>query len=265
MDNQFADELEQDLRRGHILEWSELYALDAISDAERARIELYLQESDDSTREAFHTRVRLNRETIACAYATDEIEPPADLFAKIMASLPAVQQDSTQSTDSPDGSPATDDLGERRARRSERRSPVARWLMAAAAAVVIAAAGVTIAQQGSVEQEVLQASDMRSAEITIGAGGSATLAMSRQENAAIVTLTGVPAPPPGSVYQMWRLPADGSAPVSVGTMTAEDVSGTKVTAVENIDSFAGLAITVEPDGGSDTPTMPIIVEIPFEA
>ncbi|WP_343212772.1 anti-sigma factor [Arthrobacter sp. H41] len=124
----------------------------------------------------------------------------------------------------------------------------------------------TIAQnlQPSVEEEVLQASDLRTNEFVLEPGGRADLAVSREENAAVLTLTGVPAPPEGSVYQMWRLPSDGSAPISVGTMTAEDVAGSKVTAVKDIDQFAGLALTVEPAGGSSSPTLPLVAEIPFQ-
>jgi anti-sigma-K factor RskA len=161
---------------------------------------------------------------------------------------------------------AGDELAQRRRAKGLWASPAARWLTAAAAAVLVAVGGVTVAQNlgsTSLEQEVLEASDVRTGSYVIPAGGTAGLAVSQEEDAAVVTLKDVPAPPEGSVYQMWRLPADGSAPVSVSTMTAEDVAGTAVTEIDDISAFRGIAITVEPDGGSATPTMPAVAEIPF--
>ncbi|WP_294565797.1 anti-sigma factor [uncultured Arthrobacter sp.] len=287
MNRQFAEDLQQDLQRGHVLEWAEMYALDAVTDDERAAIEEFLARND-GLRQAFNDRVRSNRETITTAYAIQEEEPPAGLLEKILSQIPASAPagiDGTGGgTEAPAGDPAGaaaagtaatapggasaagDELARRRRTKGMWASPATRWLTAAAAAVLVAAGGVTVAQnlgQTSIEQEVLQASDVVTGSYVIPAGGTAGLALSEEEDAAVVTLKGVPAPPEGSVYQMWRLPADGSAPVSVSTMDAEDVAGTKVTEVEGISSFRGIAITVEPDGGSPVPTTPVIAEIPF--
>lgn len=287
MNRQFAEDLQQDLQRGHVLEWAEMYALDAVTDDERTAIEEFLAHND-GLRQAFNDRVRSNRETITTAYAIQEEEPPAGLLEKILSQIPASASAGTDGTgggtEAPAGDPAGaaaagtaatapggasvagDELARRRRTKGMWASPATRWLTAAAAAVLVAAGGVTVAQnlgQTSIEQEVLQASDVVTGSYVIPAGGTAGLALSEEEDAAVVTLKGVPAPPEGSVYQMWRLPADGSAPVSVSTMDAEDVAGTKVTEVEGISSFRGIAITVEPDGGSPVPTTPVIAEIPF--
>lgn len=268
---QFAEDLETDLSRGHVTEWAELYALDALSDDERTAIDRFLLTADPAVGPAFEERLRTARETVSSAYAIDEAEPPAGLFDKILLQLPVASLGNGQPSPEPSPpvqEPGEDDLTRRREARQERRRPgsFTQWLVAGAAAVVLAVGAVTIAQnlQPSVEEEVLQASDLRTNEFVLEPGGRADLAVSREENAAVLTLTGVPAPPEGSVYQMWRLPSDGSAPVSVGTMTAEDVAGSKVTAVKDIDQFAGLALTVEPAGGSTSPTLPLVAEIPFQ-
>ncbi|WP_026550275.1 anti-sigma factor [Arthrobacter sp. Br18] len=282
MNRQFAEDLESDLGRGHVVEWAELYALDALGDDERATIDRFLA-ADPALGATFEERLRTARETIASAYATDEAEPPAGLFDKILLQLPDTQETGSPSRPSRSGQSsrpagnsirvpdtsggATDDLSRRReAKAQRRRGSFPQWLAAGAAAVVVAVGAVTIGQslQPSLEEEVLQASDLRTDEIVLEPGGRADLAVSREENAAVLTLTGVPAPPEGSVYQMWRLPTDGSAPISVGTMTAEDVAGSKVTAVRDIDRVTGFAITVEPAGGSTTPTLPVVAEIPFQ-
>ncbi|MBG6216573.1 hypothetical protein IWX75_001017 [Arthrobacter sp. CAN_A6] len=270
---QFAEDLETDLSRGHVVEWAELYALDALSDDERTTIDGFLLTADPAVSLTFDERLRTARETVTSAYAIDEAEPPAGLFDKILLQLPGVSEGDERPSPSsepsgPGQEPGMDDLTRRRQARAERRRPrsVTQWLVAGAATVVLAVGAVTIAQnlQPSLEEEVLQASDLRTNEFVLAPGGKADLAVSREENAAVLTLTGVPAPPEGSVYQMWRLPTDGSAPVSVGTMTAEDVAGSKVTAVQGIDQFTGLALTVEPAGGSTAPTLPLVAEIPFQ-
>ncbi len=289
MNRQFAEDLQQDLERGHVLEWAEVYALDAVTDDERDTIDEFLTH-DTGLRAAFSDRVRSNRETIATAYAAQEEEPPAALFDRILGQLPGASSAGdagsgpangpagTGSAGASDHAPgaaagvtggataAGDELAQRRRAKGLRASPAARWLTAAAAAVLVAVGGVTVAQNlgsTSLEQEVLEASDVETGSYVIPAGGTAGLAVSQEEDAAVVTLKDVPAPPEGSVYQMWRLPADGSAPVSVSTMTAEDVAGTAVTEIDDISAFRGIAITVEPDGGSATPTMPVVAEIPF--
>ena len=270
MFDETTDDLRQDLANDRALEWAELYALNALSDPERNTIEAYLSDAAPMQRNAFNERVRAARETVAQAYAVDDVEPPAALFDRIIAQLPAELPggrthhlvDENQATN------ASDDLASRRESRQRRNRPVGRWLMAAAAAVVITVGGVSVAQnlqQSSVEQEVLQAQDLQSEVFTIPAGGTAELKLSREEDAAVITLSEVPAPPAGKVYQMWRVPTDGTDPVSISTMTGDDLQESLVTTVEGIGSSMGFAITVEPDGGSEQPTLPIIAEIPFEA
>lgn len=261
MNKQFADNLRQDLADGLALEWAEMYALDAVSEEERATLEDYISDAAPETREAFDWRVRAARETITRAYAVDEAAPPADLLERIMGNLPAEA--------APAAVPEPEPVDDLAARRVAHRKPssVGRWLVAAAAAVVVAVGGVTVAQNlqpSSTQQEVLQAADVQREQVSIGDGGTADLAFSKSEDAAVVTLDGVAAPPEGKVYQMWRLPADGAAPESLGTMTGEDVAHTELT-VEGINTYSGLAITVEPEGGSDTPTLPLVVQIPFNA
>ncbi|WP_434993658.1 anti-sigma factor [Arthrobacter sp. Ld5] len=281
MNRQFADDLGTDLARGHVLEWAELYALDAISADERRIIDAFLADVDPAVHATFRERVRTCRETVTTTYASTPMDPPADLFERIVARLPGASDAADPTTAGPGpaapagrsvaggtGPDAADELARRRTARASMSSRAARWVAAAAAAVVLAAGGVTIAQtlqQTTLQEQVLQASDVRTARLALAPGGTAALAVSGEENAAVVTLSGVPAPDPGYVYQMWRIPEDGTDPVSVGTMTGEDVAGTKVTELEDIGGFSAIAITVEPDGGSATPTLPIVAQIPLGA
>jgi len=64
--------------------------------------------------------------------------------------------------------------------------------------------------------------------------------------------------PPNKVYELWLLPMNGGAPMPAGTFKP-DTSGN---AMMNHSMTAGMeakafAVTIEPEGGSQTPTMPI--------
>ncbi|HEX5314412.1 MAG TPA: anti-sigma factor [Gammaproteobacteria bacterium] len=69
-------------------------------------------------------------------------------------------------------------------------------------------------------------------------------------------------PPPGKSYQLWMLPAGGAKPVSLGLLPA---SGSASEALSRrlrdvLASAAGLAVSIEPQGGSPTglPTGPVV-------
>ncbi|ACL40427.1 conserved hypothetical protein [Pseudarthrobacter chlorophenolicus A6] len=264
----FGDTVATDLASGRAVDLAELYALDAVTDQERRAIDEYVSSAPEPERQAFLGRVRQARETLAATFRVEE-EPPADLFERIVAQLPA----HAVATEAP---PATvpaaadaDELALARQRREERRRPsgTRRWLAGVAAAAAIALGGVGLgayfADQNDPVNQVVRASDLREASVDVTGGGTATLLISPSENAAVVKMNGVAAPPAGKVYQMWLIPKDGSAPVSQGLMDKEALS--KPAVVEGISSAAALGITVEPVGGSRTPTLPTVAAAPLGA
>ncbi|WP_370460657.1 anti-sigma factor domain-containing protein [Pseudarthrobacter sp. GA104] len=278
----FGDTVAMDLASGRVVELAELYALDAVTDEERRAIEQYISAAPESERTLFFDRVRQARETLARTFRVEE-EPPADLFDRIVAQLPA--QDNHPEADGPapaagpaaapagpsaTGQPvAGDELAKARQRREERRRPsgTRRWLAGVAAAAAIALGGVGVgsylADLNDPINQVVRAGDLREASVDVAGGGTATLLISSSEDAAVVKMNGVPAPPAGKVYQMWLIPKDGSAPVSQGLMDEEALS--KPAVVEGISSAAALGITVEPAGGSRSPTLPTVAAAPLGA
>ena len=280
----FAHDIATDLASGRAVELAELYALDAVGPAERAAIEEYISAAPGPERNAFDERVRQARETLAATFTAEE-EPPAGLFDRILAQLPAqlpAQPETAQPRTVPapapasherplelGRTPATDELGAARQRREERRrAPGLRnWLVGVAAAAVIALGGVGVgayvANQNDPLNQVLQAQDVRQATVEVSGGGTATVSISPSKDAVVVKMNGVPAPPAGKVYQMWLIPKDGSAPVSQGLMDAEALS--KPAVVKGIGSAAALGITVEPVGGSASPTLPTVAAAPLGA
>lgn len=278
----FGDTVAMDLASGRAVDLAELYALDAVTDEERRAIEQYISAAPESERTLFFDRVRQARETLARTFRVEE-EPPADLFGRIVAQLPA--QDNHPEADDPapaagpaaapagpsaTGQPvAGDELAKARQRREERRRPsgTRRWLAGVAAAAAIALGGVGVgsylADLNDPINQVVRAGDLREASVDVAGGGTATLLISSSEDAAVVKMNGVPAPPAGKVYQMWLIPKDGSAPVSQGLMDEEALS--KPAVVEGISSAAALGITVEPAGGSRSPTLPTVAAAPLGA
>ncbi|MFD0045257.1 anti-sigma factor domain-containing protein [Pseudarthrobacter scleromae] len=287
----FGDTVAMDLASGRAVDLAELYALDAVTEEERRAIEQYMSAAPAAERTEFFDRVRQARETLTRAFRVEE-QPPADLFDRIVAQLPVQGSGPVASTPAPPapghvaaghvapGQPAAsqpasaqpaggDELAQARQRREERRRPggTRRWLAGVAAAAAIALGGVGVgsylADQNDPLNQVVRAGDLREASVDVAGGGTATLLISSSEDAAVVKMNGVPAPPAGKVYQMWLIPKDGSAPVSQGLMDEEALSRPAV--VEGISSAAALGITVEPAGGSQSPTLPTVAAAPLGA
>jgi anti-sigma-K factor RskA len=275
----FGDTVSADLASGRAVDLAELYALDAVTDEERSAIDQYISAAPAAERDSFYERVRQSRETLTRTFTAEE-EPPADLFDRIVAQLPA--QSPAQDARRDPGAPApsagafassaagpSDELAKARQRREERRRPAGarRWLAGIAAAAAIALGGVGVgsyfADQNDPLNQVVRAGDLREASVDVAGGGTATVQISSSEDAVVVRMKDVPAPPEGKVYQMWLIPKDGSAPVSQGLMDAEALS--KPAVVEGISSAAALGITVEPVGGSESPTTPTVAAAPLNA
>jgi anti-sigma-K factor RskA len=270
----FTADIATDLAAGRVVDLAEIYALNAVDEAERAAIDHFLASAPAADRDAFNERVRQARETLAASFTAEE-EPPAGLLERIMATLPVQTTAQTAARMAPhpvrDATelPVADELGQARKRRDERRRPhgMRNWLVGVAAAAAVALGGVGVgayvANQNDPLNQVMQAGDVRQATVDVNGGGTATVTISPSKDAAVVKMNGVPAPPAGKVYQMWLIPKDGSAPVSQGLMDAEALS--KPAVVKGIGSASSLGITVEPAGGSASPTLPTVAAAPLGA
>ncbi|OBI10740.1 anti-sigma factor [Mycobacterium scrofulaceum] len=223
-----------------LLELATPYALDAVSDEERADIERRLAAAPRSVSAAFDDEVRAVRETMAVISATTAVDPPAHLRAATLAALPA---------------------------RDERKSGWRTALLAAAAAAVVvgaAAFGIGIMLRphptSTVAEQVFAAPDVRTVSGPLG-NGTATVVFSHDRNAGVLVMNNVPPPKPGTVYQMWLLGDKG--PTSAGTMSTAAVAPSTTATITNIGSSTTLAFTVEPGAGSPRPTGTILAALPL--
>jgi anti-sigma-K factor RskA len=235
---------------------TDAYALDTLSDAARRRIKADLAAAEDDTRMAFAEEVRIIRETLTAVSGVGAVQPPPHIREQLLARI-----DSEPAEDF--GAPLDDLESRRRARRLRRA-------LLAAAAVVVVAAGVMFAVRAVDEsapteitaEQVLAEPDVQSTTSALPSGGSMAVSYSKEADALVLVMDDVPAPPANANYQMWLASETGQA-VSAGTMSAADVSPTTTVVVDDVGPANQLMFTLEPPGGSATPTGEPIAVISF--
>jgi len=170
----------------------------------------------------------------------------------------------------PSASAPRERLGSASGRASERwfRRPGA-LIGVAAAAVVLVVGGVVVgtnvggpgasqAPVASAYEQVTTASDVVIDKRDVVGGGTATVYFSASEAKTAVVLNDASPLPEGRVLQMWYVGASG--PVSAGVMSATDGAGHAVLEGSYTPGDT-VAITVEPEGGSEQPTTEPIVAV----
>ncbi|WP_031428402.1 anti-sigma factor domain-containing protein [Flavimarina sp. Hel_I_48] len=74
-------------------------------------------------------------------------------------------------------------------------------------------------------------------------------------NKVYIDAKGLPQPPEGKVYQVWSLKMNPLAPTSIGLLENFDQDENKIFELDNPNNSEAFGITLEPAGGSKTPTM----------
>jgi len=111
------------------------------------------------------------------------------------------------------------------------------------------------ARQQAVVSTILAADDTSSTSVPVDGGGALDLLYSVEDGAMVVTTSGLPALPEGKEYQMWLI-EDPQHPESVATMSDDDSTLVLTRGMEGVTT---LAVSVEPAGGSVSPTPDAIV------
>ena len=188
------------------------------------------------------------------------------------SSRPSGAADPSRPTDAPadlsrwssrSGAPAED-----RVETTPRNRRILYLAAAAIVAVAIGAVGWVVGAnlssdnkpQETTAQQVFDAKDIRTSSGSV-ATGRATVAYSESADAGVLVMNDVPPPKSGTVYQMWLVGPEGAT--SAGTMTDKDVAPSTTAVIPHIGNAKSLAFTVEPPGGSTTPTSSFVAELPL--
>ena len=75
------------------------------------------------------------------------------------------------------------------------------------------------------------------------------------EEIVTIDAQGLPEPPEGYDYQVWSLTLNPLTPTSIGVLSEFDSNETKLFTLENANESQAFGITLEPEGGSETPTL----------
>ena len=237
------------------------YALNALDGAERDRFERHLRGC-----RACESEVRGFAATAAALAMATATEPPPELKQRVLAAAAVTRQ-------SP---PAVAKAAAHR--RPRTTAPWRAWLprlaVPLAAVGLVAAAvlgGVTVWTQhqlttAQAENQaiaaVLAAPDAQIASARTSAGGIATVVASHSAGSMVVTSVGLQSLPPSKVYELWFLgkttrPAGLLPPPRAGRTAPVLASGLKV--------GDKVGVTVEPAGGSSSPTTTPIVVLTLSA
>ncbi|MEC3966713.1 anti-sigma factor [Flagellimonas halotolerans] len=113
----------------------------------------------------------------------------------------------------------------------------------------------------TLKENLLQ--QLRDKNVTVIALGGQTVSPSsyakaywnKEENKVIIDGQGLPEPPDGFTYQVWSLKLDPLTPTSIGLLDDFASQDTKLFTLENANDSEAFGITLEPEGGSETPTL----------
>ena len=230
------------------------YALNALSEDERAIFAQHLDECDSCAAET----AELIATAAGLALLVQE-SPPAHLRATVLreitqtAQLPRVP---ATDSDTVTESATVVDLD---ARRSRRRRVVIAVGGALAAAAAIAGAVFLLGDNGDPIDDILAATDARTITGEVAGGGQATLVVSDSLDGGVIKFADLPEPGPGQAYQMWLITGD-AAPMPEETFEPSGTGSASVL-LEGAPDVDAVAVTIEPDTGSTTPTLPILAII----
>ena len=75
----------------------------------------------------------------------------------------------------------------------------------------------------------------------------------------VLNVVNLPAPGDGEAYQVWFLPPDEEEPIPGSTFPVDDRGIGFVLIAADVGSFRGVAISLEPEAGSSSPTGPMLL------
>jgi anti-sigma-K factor RskA len=231
------------------------YALGAVSAEEAERVRAHLSACDDC-------RVEANAlaETAASLSLAVEPEPLPEGFVERVMARVAVPDSPQPEPQAAAGFAAVPDAA--RARRPTRARPRLVHVLAYAAlaiGIVVLAVNLWTLQRESQRERRLLYAIVRYEGMWLRGEGDAAGRMVGTKDGGLFVASGLPRPPSGHTYQLWLI--DAAGPRSGGTFEASN--GVSVVRTdESLEDVQGVAVTVEPVGGSRSPTSdPVISSV----
>lgn len=237
------------------------YAMDAVSDDDRARFEQHLAGC-----ETCQAELRGLRETTARLAAAAEVRPRAELREQTVRAATQIRQ-LPPVTGAEPASPA---VRWRHASAGRGRRWLPRLAIGIAAVFALVAAGFGYAMHGAEHRlnmaqsrsheiaAVLGAPDAKMMTGRVRTGGSATVVMSHRAGTLVFTAADLRSLPRARAYQLWLMGPSGAR--SVGMLPAARHGMTGPLVVSGLAPGDKVGLTVEPAGGSPQPTsVPILM------
>ncbi len=117
-----------------------------------------------------------------------------------------------------------------------------------------------VVKKEAIETQLAIVKDEKNTVITLGGQtvspeSSAKIYWNKETQTVYVDASGLPEPPKGMVYQVWALKLNPLTPTSIGLLDKFKDNNERFFAVSNIAEAEAFGITLEPAGGSLTPTL----------
>lgn len=256
-----------------------LYCMQSLDSAGTAQIRAHLQECADCAAIAADFQLDMGLLAMASPSAT----PPPEARQRLLQAA----ADETAIKTKPTVAVAKETPASNLSTFPSRRNPIVTWLGWALAAASIfyvvhvrkmnyelramtrteAALLLRLDQTNARAQEILDVLTSPKAQNVALVPGKAAPQPSghavylKDRGALVFTATNMAALPPNKTYELWVIPANGSAPIPAGTF-APDTRGSASVLLPKlpigVDAKA-FGVTMENEGGSTTPTMPILM------
>ena len=240
--------------------WSGAYALGALTEPEKTEFEALLAESEETRTEV--TELTDTANELGLAIAPEQ--PSAGLRNRLLAQVAVTPQLAPLETVAPVESPTTPTASTRAETKAQARwfSRPATALVAVAAAVALLFGGGVLAntliqgQQTSstaaLIDQITAATDYQRKTTDVVGGGTATVVWSVSLQRSALIVNGIPVLPSGKTYELWYIDAKGAT--AAGTFDVSD-GGMRSVVLAGAMTFGDtIGVTVEPAGGSSTPT-----------
>lgn len=212
------------------------YAVDALDSAERAEFERHLAECPSCQHEVDSLREAAGELAGAVALA-----PPEGLRVAVLQGITEVR-------------PLPPVVPTAKVGRTRRWWAAGSLVLAASVASAVAISQPWSSTHGTVSDvsRVMTAADVQIIHSTVSGGGSLTWYRSRSADKAVVTAASLTPLPGAKVYELWLERPNGTM-LAAGFLGG---SGSTVVLDGDAASAVGAGVTVEPAGGSATPTLP---------